>query len=342
MRTDRHVRELKPGMSGIEMLVFLASSGIQSKVQALKKAGQEESAVLELRKIFDAVISDPEKAFQAANVVWAWSDIGIKARSQLPLIQTLTTHADLRISVFSKIAIDNLKTAQQWGDDLRSQDPKTRRAAADRLKRMNREALPALPVVIETIEKYRTPEVEVCLLLLTRLGPEARDAVSALIALLGDTSLTKEQTMLRLGAAMALGAIGPEANSALPALRKTVQNATEQVVRIHAFTAIKRINPDDKTAIPALLANLSSNNLGVQVTSLTCLGMLGKDAETALPKLNQFRKSQDPAIQALAEYAIARIQNDSDGAKKALGKVTSDKRNEVRTIGRELLEYLND
>jgi hypothetical protein len=81
---------------------------------------------------------------------------------------------------------------------------------------------------------------------LSRLGPEARAAVPALIE-----ALTGKETLVRAHAALALGRIGPDAHAAVPALADLLRDP-EWTVRRQAALALGRIGPEARMAIPAL------------------------------------------------------------------------------------------
>jgi HEAT repeat protein len=60
---------------------------------------------------------------------------------------------------------------------------------------------------------------------------------------------------LRVSAAKAVGQIGPEAREALPALIEIVKDETEhRGIRILAVKALGHMGPQAKTAIPALMS----------------------------------------------------------------------------------------
>jgi HEAT repeat protein len=80
---------------------------------------------------------------------------------------------------------------------------------------------------------------------LSRLGPDAREAVPGLIASL------EGEALVRQNAALALGAIGPEAKGAVPALIRLLSDP-EWTVRRQAATALGQIGPDAKEAVKAL------------------------------------------------------------------------------------------
>jgi HEAT repeat protein len=84
--------------------------------------------------------------------------------------------------------------------------------------------------------------------LIGHLGPEAKDAVPALIAALKDD----KNSGLRYHAARALGDIGPAAKDALPALVIASKEDKDPAVRFRAAEAIERIDPEaaKKAGIP--------------------------------------------------------------------------------------------
>jgi HEAT repeat protein len=67
------------------------------------------------------------------------------------------------------------------------------------------------------------------------MGPDAKDAIPALIEALKDNDVQVRRTVAR-----ALGKIGPAAKSAVPALQKVTNDADRQV-RDAATLALKRI-----------------------------------------------------------------------------------------------------
>jgi HEAT repeat protein len=70
---------------------------------------------------------------------------------------------------------------------------------------------------------------------LSRLGPEARPAVHALIA-----ALKEKTTLVRERAALALGQIGPDARAAVPALAEVLRDP-DHLVRKAAQEALPKL-----------------------------------------------------------------------------------------------------
>jgi len=81
---------------------------------------------------------------------------------------------------------------------------------------------------------------------LGKIGPEAKTSVPALAELLGD-----EGQEIRAIAAKALAGIGAEAKAATPRLIKALSDEC-QPVRLEACVALAEIGPDAKAAVPAI------------------------------------------------------------------------------------------
>ena len=82
---------------------------------------------------------------------------------------------------------------------------------------------------------------------------------------------------VRQAAAVALGGIGPEAKTAVPALTDLL-NDKERAVRHAAASALGNVGPEAKTAIPALTELLKEQ------------GVIRETAAEALTKIHKAKK----------------------------------------------------
>src|SRR5206468_2599697 len=89
---------------------------------------------------------------------------------------------------------------------------------------------------------------------ISRMGPNAREAVPALL-----NALTDNRTRIRHAAADALGKVGPAAMNALPALIRSLKDADFQV-RLAALNTLNRIAPDDERFLSTLSASLTDKH----------------------------------------------------------------------------------
>jgi HEAT repeat protein len=109
------------------------------------------------------------------------------------------------------------------------------------------------------------------------LGPEAKTALPELISMLDDPAPEK-----RVVAAFAIGRIGPDGASAIPAFQRLITNSLSANPN-QKFTA-------DERALPAY-----------------ALGAMGPSARSALPQIELLRKDSDPFVRAAAEAAFVKI-----------------------------------
>jgi HEAT repeat protein len=126
------------------------------------------------------------------------------------------------------------KSAAELEQMLRNPNAVVQAQGAFGLSRLGPEARVAVPALIDALKKDRLVRKNAALAL-GQIGPDARDAVPALSAALGDS-----EWAVRRQAALALGQIGPEARKALPALHK-VSRDPDPLVRQAAQRALKQI-----------------------------------------------------------------------------------------------------
>jgi HEAT repeat protein len=120
--------------------------------------------------------------------------------------------------------------------ELKSKAVNDRAMAADTLSCLGELALPALPSIIEL---FNEPNGEVRLNMIAAVTHFGALAVPEL-----EKSLNSKDKDIRRGACVALGKIGPEAKSALPKLRKLIDEPGNDV-SLAADRAIKRITASD-------------------------------------------------------------------------------------------------
>ncbi len=120
-------------------------------------------------------------------------------------------------------------------------------------------------------------------------------------------SLAAEDPFLRGLAAIALRDSGPRAAPALDALRAALRDPDVNV-RMMAANAIAALGPDARRAIPDLVAAASAANEDVQVlrAAASALGAIGPEAAEAIPTLETLARL--PRVQWAAEEALRRIR----------------------------------
>jgi HEAT repeat protein len=133
---------------------------------------------------------------------------------------------------------------------------------------------------------YEAPEV---------LGPQAKRAVPALIAVIKDK---KREASLRGRAAIALGYIGPDARAAVPALLAILKGDEPQELQGYTLIPLGMIGADEKEVIPALIAVLKDRKrASLHGGAAIALARFGPKARDAIPVMVQaldVRDVRDP------------------------------------------------
>jgi tetratricopeptide (TPR) repeat protein len=113
-----------------------------------------------------------------------------------------------------------------------------------------------------------------------------------------------------------LALMGPEALSAIPAVRKLL-NDQNQLVCAHAAWAIWEIEGDAQTAVEVLEQSLTSKSSHIVQFASYTLGNLGEFAEPAAPTLVMLASDKDAYVRLHAAEALTRI-GDADEAGNAM------------------------
>ncbi|NEQ20796.1 MAG: HEAT repeat domain-containing protein, partial [Microcoleus sp. SIO2G3] len=159
---------------------------------------------------------------------------------------------------------------------------------------------------------------------LGEIGAEASSAVPALTMALQD-----EDEYIRRIAAYALGKIGLEAASAVPDLIAALQD-TDRNLRLVAAYALGKIGPEASSAVPNLITALQDTNAEVRLNAATALGRIGAESKTAVPALIVALQDTDKYVRQGAADALGRFGTRAKTAVPALITALQDKNNYVR------------
>ena len=114
---------------------------------------------------------------------------------------------------------------------------------------------------------------------LSRIGPAAKEAVPALVRLLGVETIDK----VRLAAVSALGWIGEDGRDAVPALRGILEQEQSDAVRWRAATALGQIGPGARDAVPELTyVMIADKHSGLRTSAAFALRRIGEKGVPAL------------------------------------------------------------
>ncbi len=121
-------------------------------------------------------------------------------------------------------------------------------------------------------------------------------------------SLAKDKDpKLRIGAIRALGMIGPEAKTAVPALTELLKDK-EARVRMASAEALVKIGPEAKAAIPVVTELLKDKDSDVRSWAAEVLGEMMSEAKGAIPALTELSRDEDRFDCFAATYAILGLQ----------------------------------
>ncbi len=163
------------------------------------------------------------------------------------------------------------------------------------------------------------------------IGPDAKAAVPALIAALND-----DQWRVQPYATEALGKIGAAAVLGLIAALKD----KDPHVRSNAADALGAIGPDAKAVVPGLIAALKDNDWKVRWYAAKILGAIGPGAKAAGPGLIAALKDNDWKVRSAAAEALGAIGPDAKAAVPGLIAALKDNDRKVRSSAAEALKKI--
>ncbi len=174
------------------------------------------------------------------------------------------------------------------------------------------------------LEALKQPEPEArieALQAIEKLGPQAEEAVPALVDTLGHG-----EANVRAAAAEALGAIGPAAEPAIPALIKALadpgyvwreEDGVPKPVPVWALasSALGRIGP---AALPELIATLGNEAPQMCAGAAGAIHDIGPEAKEAVGPLLEMLAKDEPFTRRAAIYAFMGIGPEAKAAVPAL------------------------
>jgi HEAT repeat protein len=141
---------------------------------------------------------------------------------------------------------------------------------------------------------------------LGEMGPEARQMVNALIAVLN----YDKSPRVKAQAAWSLVHIDPKGEECVPALTAALkEEAADIVVLAKVSEALGKLGPPSEPAVPELMMLLKHLNRGVRLQAARTLGNIGAGAEEALSDLRTVADGDaDATVREVAAESWKKIQ----------------------------------
>ncbi|MFO0897629.1 MAG: HEAT repeat domain-containing protein [Pirellulales bacterium] len=268
-------------------------AGLKSAVPALRKLAQDKDPLLSSMALWAMARCEPQ-------------NVELTKHAFARLTANLTKTGDRRLQLVSARALGEL-------------------------------TVPPELITVEVIDVVRGLDPEVHLALAESIAARGEAVVPRLTAALG-------QPNGRDFALGILSRLGPQAKAAVPAIVKAAQdNADEQFAREAAF-ALAAIGPDAAPATEYLIGLIRKGAPPLQYAGSYALGRIGPGAAAAAPVLRGLLTSDDAFLRTAAAWALLKIDpaKNADVQAQAVGLFTAalaDERPEVRvTMAQALAE----
>lgn len=196
--------------------------------------------------------------------------------------------------------------------------------AAYALGQIGREAVGAVPALLEALDSVDRPLRNAAAAALMHIAPDSPLVVDRLIET-WSALLANDDWRLRREAVEALGRMGPRAAPCVPALIALLDDPASG-----AALTLAEIGPGAKIAVGPLVSAMSNSDTHVRMQAAYALGRLGSEAREALPTLlaAMYDTNKDVRTQALA--AVGQIGGRESGCLAAIATVLRDEDETVR------------
>lgn len=224
--------------------------------------------------------------------------------------EAATAVGDLCLDKDPEVRHQATDTLLALGSAARQAYPAVLRALEHPDAEVRANALPALAVFPERIQDW-IPRLtraledsdltvsEAAIGLVGTLGHDAAPVSGALVGLLTASEDPRSQTR----AISALGAIGPGAAAAIPALTRLLAQG-EPNVRARVPSALASVDPSGATVVPTLTASLGDSNAAVRCAGVHALTGLRPRAQASIPLLRRLLSDPAPEVRLAAVHAL--------------------------------------
>jgi HEAT repeat protein len=287
----------------------------------------------DLVKLLSDQLGD-ESAEVRASAAEQLGDLGVDAKSATEALTKAVTDPDHdvrreAIEALRKIKPDKEVLFPLLVNLLSDVEPSVAVAAAASLADVGEEIVPLMNQALGN-EKSRFWAI----LVLSDLGPQAKDAVPSLLK-----ALDSDKPEVRREVLMCLGEIGPGAKDAIPQLTQALEDEDKAVVFAASY-ALAKIGVEAKSASRAISQGLRSEDEFLQIVSAWALIKVNADNETAIEKglpwlLQGLQNRENKAVRIAAARAIVDLKPPHEILIPKISKIMEEGTPETRA---ELIE----
>jgi HEAT repeat protein/S1-C subfamily serine protease len=303
----------------------------RAAMEAITSIGAADE--LMIPELIDKYVKDPDARVRRYTAR-AIGGMGPAAGRATDALIELTKDTDADVRKEGQIALGKVGAAERekvfpilFNQLKDAQDAPTRKVLAQAVLSLGSLTAAEVNILKDNLQSSNAELRIYCARSLGQIGPQAKDAVANLVAL-----LKHDDKATAIAAADALGKIGHEAKAALPNLLDAIQDNDSQLSKASA-DAIMSIGKLSKTEVTSLSACLKSNVPHIRTNALNVLFSMGQgqDVKEIVPALCDALKDQDKAVRLQSARALESVASaDTKTAIKPLVEVLKDHEPEVR------------
>jgi len=336
--------------------------GLMAATVAIYAAAASAADVAQLKAALQS--GTPAEQHSAAD---ALADLGSPARGAVPELETALKSGDAELRwraaralgvIGDPQAVAALRTAASDGEVV------VRGQAIFALGRLKASDAESLKAVVAHLSDDDAQVRRAAIRAVRMIGPPPQTTIPLVVKLLSDSdptvaaralssisdggvevipalSAALEQREARYWACLALGEMGPQAQAAVPALIKALDDDRPEV-RLQAAIALGEIGPDAKPAASTIIKLIDDSFPSVRAAAIFALGRIGEPSTAAA--LANVEASTDPFVKMLATWALAKLNpHDQQRLNKAIDALVAglgDKNRDVAHLAAKALEDL--